>query len=286
MHQMAYTSCKADPDLWLKAVTRPEDNVCYFACILCYVDDILCIHHDPMSVMNEINGYLPLKASSVGNPDIYLGTKLKETQLPNEVMVWGLSPSKYIIQAVKNCQLHLTENVAGRYSIPARADNPFPVDYDPSTDFYDSLDPDCSSFYQHLIGVMRWMVELGRIDIATEVSMISSYLACPREGHLENALHVMGYLRLKHNSQLIFDPTYPDQTTFPSFEWTEFYGNMEEAIPPDMPPPLGKDVDLRMMVDSDHAGEKRTLRSRTGFIIFCNLAPIIWLSKQQVTIET
>ncbi len=61
---------------------------------------------------------------------------------------------------------------------------------------------------------------------------------------------------------------------------------MEEVIPPDMPPPLGKDVDLCMMVDSDHAGEKRTQRSPTGFIIFCNLAPIIWLPKQQATIET
>ena len=40
------------------------------------------------------------------------------------------------------------------------------------------------------------------------------------------------------------------------------------------------------MVDSDHAGEKRTQCSHTGFIIFCNLAPIIWLSKQQATIET
>jgi hypothetical protein len=217
---MGYTSCKADPDLWLKAPTRPEDNVCYYAYILCYVDNILCIHHDPMSVMNEINKYLPLKPSSVGNPDIYLGAKLKETRLPNGVMVWGLSPSKYIVQAVKNCQLHLTEKLAGRYSISARADNPSPVDYDPSTDLSDLLDPDCSSFYQHLIGVMRWMVELGCIDIATEVSMLSSYLACPSEGHLENALHVMGYLQLKHNSRLIFDPTYPDidQTAFPSFD--------------------------------------------------------------------
>ncbi len=51
---------------------------------------------------------------------------------------------------------------------------------------------------------------------------------------------------------------------------------MEEAIPPDMPPPLGKDVVLCMMVDSDHVGEKRTGLS----------VPIIWLSKQQVTIET
>jgi hypothetical protein len=40
------------------------------------------------------------------------------------------------------------------------------------------------------------------------------------------------------------------------------------------------------MVDSDHAGEKRTRCSHTGLTIFCNLAPIIWLSKQQATIET
>ncbi len=80
MRQMGYTFCKADPDLWLKAVTRPEDNVRYYAYILCYVDDILCIvHHHPMSVMKEIIGYLPLKPSSVGNPDIHLGAKLKET---------------------------------------------------------------------------------------------------------------------------------------------------------------------------------------------------------------
>ena len=47
--------------------------------------------------------------------------------------------------------------------------------------------------------------------------------------------------------------------------------------------PLAKTL---MMIDSDHAGEKRTRCSRTAFIIFCNLAPIIWLSKQQATIET
>ena len=118
--------------------------------------------------------------------------------------------------------------------------------------------------------------------------MLSSYLACPCEGHLKNALHVMGYLQLKHNSQLIFDPTYPDmdQNAFPSYDWTEFYRNVEEEICPNMPPPLGKDVALHMMVDSDHAGDKRTRHSCTGFIIFCNLAPMVWLSKQQATIET
>ncbi len=76
MCQIGYTSCKADPDLWLKVMTRLDSNVHYYTYIICYVDDILCIHHDPMSVMNEINSYLPLKPSSVGNPGIYLGAKL------------------------------------------------------------------------------------------------------------------------------------------------------------------------------------------------------------------
>jgi hypothetical protein len=38
----------------------------------------------------------------------------------------------------------------------------------------------------------------------------------------------------------------------------EFYGEVKEAIPPDMPTPLGREVDLCMMVDADHAGDKKT----------------------------
>jgi hypothetical protein len=132
------------------------------------------------------------------------------------------------------------------------------------------------------------MVELGRVDIAVEVSLLWSYLAHPCEEHLEAAIHIMGYLRLKHNTRLVFDPSYPEicESDFPQFDWTEFYGSVTKAIPTDMPPPLGKAVDIRMMVDSDHAGDKRTQRSCTGFLIYCNMALIIWLSKRQPTIET
>jgi hypothetical protein len=51
-------------------------------------------------------------------------------------------------------------------------------------------------------------------------------------------------------------------------------------------PPLKKEVDLLMMVDSDHAGDKTTQGSRTGFIIFLNMSLIIWLSQKQPTIES
>ena len=126
------------------------------------------------------------------------------------------------------------------------------------------------------------------MDIVTEVSMPLSYLAYHREGHLETALYIIGYVRQKHNTRLSFDPTYPDidHHAFPKYEWTEFYGDVQEALPADMPKPLGKDIDLHMFVDSDHAAEKKTRQSRTGFLIFCNMALIDWVSKKQLNIET
>jgi hypothetical protein len=126
MRQMGYTSCKADPDLWYKAETRPADNFRYYAYILCNVDDILCVHHDPMSVLNLINAYMPLKPSLVGDPDIYLGAKLKITQVDNGILAWGLSPSKYVAQAVKNCAKHLTDKLNNCFCLPKQADNSFP----------------------------------------------------------------------------------------------------------------------------------------------------------------
>jgi hypothetical protein len=86
----------------------------------------------------------------------------------------------------------------------------------------------------------------------------------------------------------VFDPTYPaiDLSLFPEYNWSKFYGDVKKVIPSDMPEPLGKDIDVHMMCDSDHSGEQRTRRSCTGFLIFCNMALIDWVSKRQPTIET
>ena len=68
--------------------------------------------------------------------------------------------------------------------------------------------------------------------------------------------------------------------------WKSFYGNVKESIPSNAPELGGKDVDLRLYIDSDHAGEQHTHRSRTGFFVFMNTALVQWFSKQQATIET
>jgi hypothetical protein len=53
-----------------------------------------------------------------------------------------------------------------------------------------------------------------------------------------------------------------------------------------VPKPKGKTLVVKLFVDSDHAADKLLRRSRTGFILYLNSAPIIWFSKRQGTIET
>jgi len=131
-------------------------------------------------------------------------------------------------------------------------------------------------------------VELGRVDIITEVSLLASAMAMPREGHLEAVFHMFAYLKRKHNARLVFDPTYPtiDFDNFKDHDWTSMYGNVKEPEPLDAPKPRGKEVDTRLFVDADHAGDKRVRRSRTGLFIFLNSALVMWMSKKQATIET
>ena len=61
----------------------------------------------------------------------------------------------------------------------------------------------------------------------------------------------------------------------------------EEVLPPDMPTPLGKPFVIRCFVDAaDHAGDDVTRKSRTGFIVYLNNAPIYWYSKRQGSVES
>jgi hypothetical protein len=59
---------------------------------------------DAMSALNELDYYFEMKPGSIGDPDIYLGGKLRKVALPNGVEAWGISPSKYVQEAVKNAE--------------------------------------------------------------------------------------------------------------------------------------------------------------------------------------
>ena len=85
-----------------------------------------------------------------------------------------------------------------------KAPSPMTTDYRAETDISPALDATDTAYYQLLISVVRWMVELGRVDICTEVSILSSCLALPREGHLLQLFCMFSYLEKQHNCEMVF----------------------------------------------------------------------------------
>ena len=73
---------------------------------------------------------------------------------------------------------------------------------------------------------------------------------------------------------------------FHQADWTDFYGDVEEAIPDNAPEPRRKPIILRAFVDSDHANDKVRCRSHTVFHFLINVACIIWYTKRQATMES
>jgi hypothetical protein len=97
-----------------------------------YVDDILMVSHDAEKDLRKIDYYFTMKGESIGDPDIYLGSKLRKVTLPNGVKAWMISPAKYICEAIKNVEKYLEREYGQK--LPKRVSGPFPPDYRPELD--------------------------------------------------------------------------------------------------------------------------------------------------------
>ena len=113
MWHLGCMSCLTDPDLWHRPMVRPEDNYNYYSYVLLYVDDCLCICHDAEAEIHKIDKFFTMKKSSVGDPDIYFGAKVKRMEMPNGVQAWALSSSKYVQEAVQNVENYLSDELGG-----------------------------------------------------------------------------------------------------------------------------------------------------------------------------
>ncbi len=90
--------------------------------------------------------------------------------------------------------------------------------------------------------------------------MLSQYQASPRTGHLEALYWIVNYLSRLPMQRLILNHTRPniDESVFQTGDWTDFYGDILEEDPPNMPILLGESVIMSCFVDADHAGNKIT----------------------------
>ena len=200
MRTLGYKPCLADPDLWYKPMVRPEDGHKYYAYMLLYVDDCLSIYHNAHGQLEQLDWYFKMKPGSIGDPDVYFGAKLRKMTLANVVESWGMSPSKYVQEAVRNIEAYLRDNMSGRKLGKCRGSAQFPPGYTPELDVMPQLRRTLAAYYQSQIGILRWMVELGCVDIITELSLLLSHMALPREGHSDTVFHMYSHLKANHNS--------------------------------------------------------------------------------------
>jgi hypothetical protein len=147
MKHLGWNPCHADKDLWMKAEARPDDGVLYWSYIFIYVDETLCVHHDPGAPLEMLDEYFKMKEGSIQVPTFYLVAKLKKTVLPNVVVDWGMISSNYVQYAVQNVQDYLTA-LHGYQKLLKKASGPFAGGYKHELDDSPELDPTRANFYQ------------------------------------------------------------------------------------------------------------------------------------------
>ena len=212
-------------------------------------------------------------------------------QLENGVWAWSFSSSQYMQSAVKNVEEHVGRPENSHLKIPSKVETPLTMSYRPELDVSSELTSRDSAYYQSLIGILRWVVDLRRIDICLEVSMMSSHLAMPRKGHLDQVLHIFAYLHKYHNTELVYDPSDPvvEHDDFEQRDWiSSEFGAVQgkEEIPSNMPEPRRQGFTMHAKVNADHASDTVMRCSRTGFLVYLNCVPVYWWSKKQNSVES
>lgn len=116
-------------------------------------------------------------------------------------------------------------------------------------------------------------------------------MAQPRVGHLQQCPNIFYYIKNRADrSWLPLDPTGLDVNWVPlkqrdlppqerALAMRELYPDACDETPPNMLEPRGLNVEINAFVDADHACNSITMRSHTGIILLCNMAPVSWYSR-------
>jgi hypothetical protein len=174
--------------------------------VLCYVDDVMVISHEPGRTIDGIQAAFKLKGDKASAPDMCLGVTLEKKTNSKGVHCWTMSPEKHVKAAIENVEKKLGGELPfskGQCPTLMR------TDYHPAENTSAELDAEGLRCYQELIGVLRWAVEIGRLDILLEISLLSSHLALPRKGHLEQVCHIFAYLKHGSRRPIYLDPSHP-----------------------------------------------------------------------------
>ena len=115
-----------------------------------------------------------LKDGSVGPPKIYMGAEIKKYQVRSGKSHWSMSSTQYVKNVINTVEGLLKDEDRQLRKVKLAGKHPFQDGYLPELEQRNELIPELASSYLQFIGILRWEVELGRIDIFTEVALIHS----------------------------------------------------------------------------------------------------------------
>jgi hypothetical protein len=138
----------------------------------------ISLHKDTSVVIDALASICVMKEGSMGPPDRYLGANIDKVQTQDGKVMWTMHSGDYCKAAIANLEKTLT---ADGKSLSQYGDGkrPYLSTFHPEIDTSAELDDNGFHEYQHHIGVLRWAIELGRINIMTEVSCLSQHLCAP-----------------------------------------------------------------------------------------------------------
>ena len=172
-NSLKFTMCRADNDVWFRRATK-SDGSAYYEYLLVYTDDFLVLSMDPHAIIEALQKEVTLKETSIKDPEQYLGASVSKFDFDDGGWCWAMGSEQYVKEAIRNIETYCESNGLFLKTGKNAAKSVFPSGYRPELDFTEECGDEDITFFQEQIGVLRWAVELGRIDIATEVSMLAS----------------------------------------------------------------------------------------------------------------
>lgn len=241
LRSFGFVPTRYDGDVWIRRL----DGAYHYEYICTHVDDFSCFSKNPEAIMEQIKSVYSVKGE--GPPDYYLGNDYKL-----HGGRWAVGCKKFLTEAIAR-----VEKVFGKLkknSVPLVAND------HPKEDTSELLNDDDHRKYKILIGMLNWIVSIGRFDIAHATSSMARFSGCPRKGHLARALRIFGYQKKRRNRRILMDSRDPiiqggDFQEYKNMakKLLDEYPEAAEEIDSNLPEALVDEIPIHAFVDSDHA---------------------------------
>ena len=116
--------------------------------------------------MKQIQEKFDFKGDTWNDLSIYLGARISK-KIDEGTKMWTMSSSDYLKAAITEIEKVLQEK---GQQLPKKATTAMHKSYKPELDSTPELDQANITYFQELIGILRWAIEIGRVDVLTEVS--------------------------------------------------------------------------------------------------------------------